>query len=326
MLNHRTLGPGALVVGAALVLSSCGLFGGSDGSDATRSSTVPRSTSTTSTTIAAPSTDLLSPGTAPRRVLRLELTPGVTTVAMTTDIDLTQRAAGTTTKVPSPAVRQVVAFRVGTFTDGVADVSFAIRSSAVVRANTDLTDAEVTSIDEAYATLAGIGGTGRIDTQGHLTGFRYQIPPGASPTVRTYLTTVQDQFQDLSVPLPTEAVGVGARWRSTRTLVSSGVNVTQETTYTLTSLSDTEMGYTSVVTQTAQDQDMTLAGLPTGTTAHLVSARGTGQAAGSTPFTSMAVTAHASNKVTQVLDLTTGATTQRLTQAVGVTLDIAPAP
>ena len=326
MLNRRTLGAGALAAGAGLALASCGLFGRSDGSDAAAATTVPAPTSTTSTTIPTPATELLAPGAAPRRVLRLELAPGLTTVALTTDLDLTQRSGGTTTKVPSPAVRQVVAFRVGPFTGGSAEISFAFRSSRVVRANTDLTDAQVASIDQAYATVAGIGGTGRIDEQGHLTDFRYRIPAGVTPTVRAYLTKLQDQFQDLTVPLPTEAVGVGARWRTTRTLISSGVAITQETTYTLTSLTDTAMGYTSVVTQTAHDQEMELPGLPTGTRARLVSARGTGQAAGSTPFTSLAATAHSSSTVTQVIDLTAGGKTQRLTQDVGVTLDVAPAP
>jgi len=324
--NPRTLASGALLTCAALALSSCGLFGGdSDGSDASRT-TVPSSTTTTSTTLPKPATDLLTPGAAPRRVLQVALTPGVTTLALTTDIDVTQRASGTTATVPSPAVRELVTFTVGPVTNGTAEVSFLIKSAAVVRANTDLTDAQVASVNEAYAALVGIGGTGQLDTQGHLTGFTYQSPATVPPELRTYLDKVQDQFQDLTVPLPTEAVGVGAQWRSTRTVVSSGVNIAQETTYTVTSLSDTAMGYTSVVTQTAQDQAMDLPTLSTGTTTRLVSARLTGQAAGTTGFTSLAITAHASSKGTQVLDLTTNGKTQRLTQDLAVTTDVAPAP
>ena len=326
MRNPRTLAAGALLACAALALTSCGLFGSDgDGSDASQTTAL-ASTSTTSTTTPAPATDLLAPGAAPRRVLQLQLTPGVTTLALTTDIDVTQRTSGTTITVPSPAVREVVTFTVGPVTDGTADVSFVIKSAAMVRANTDLTDAQVASVNQAYATLVGIRGTGQLDAQGHLTGFSYQSPATVAPEMRTYLDKVQDQFQDLTVPLPTEAVGVGARWRTTRTVVSSGVNIAQETTYTVTSLTDTAMGYTSVVTQTAQDQAMDLPTLPTGTTTHLVSARFTGQAAGTTGFTSLAATAHASNTGTQVLDMTTNGKTQRLTQDLAVTTDIAPAP
>ena len=118
---------------------------------------------------------------------------------------------------------------------------------------------------------------------------------------------------------------MGARWRATRTVTVAGTELAQEITYTVTTLTDTEVAYTSTITQMGAGQDLTVQGLPAGTTAHLVSARFTGTGAGSLPLTSIVATAHAALTGAQVIDTTTAGRTTRLTQDVAITTDVAPA-
>lgn len=200
--------------------------------------------------------DLLEAGDAPRRVVELDLEEGHTE---TTTLELT-----TTTEVDllsSPAFTVPMTIP---FTTTVAEV----------------TDDEIT-VDVTYgaATVAGGGLQKALLEQartalGHLEGLTTRVVLDPSGTVRSREVEVGEDAPDLvgriledvvaqgfalTVPFPTEEIGVGARWRVASDISIGGTGATVESTYELTELTDD--GYTVAVrsTQTAVPGD-TVAG------------------------------------------------------------------
>src|SRR5262249_56997773 len=59
------------------------------------------------------------------------------------------------------------------------------------------------------------------------------VPPDLDQSVSNLVTQLGDQLFSLSIPFPTEAVGVGGRWRATSELTLNGVKARQVYEYTL---------------------------------------------------------------------------------------------
>lgn len=315
----------AVVLGAAaLALTSCGLFGDDEPSTATPTSTT---APVTTTTIPETSVELLDAGAAPLAPLRLQFREGDTTTAtLTVDLEVSQTSSGTRQELDTPAVREVVTLTVDGVVNREALVSLAFTEAAVVRTDTDLSDAEAAVIDQQLAALEGIRGSGRITELGELTSFRYELPDDLDQGVRTTLERTRSELDALALPLPAEPVGVGARWRAIATSRIGGFPLRQETTYELTGIDGGTVRYTAEVRQFAEDQDVALDDLPSGTTSHLVSSRVEGSASGIMDLTSVMATARSELHGTQVVDLrTSGEPDRRLTQELGVTVVVQPA-
>ena len=325
---HRHLVPpsrswrrsGVLAAAAALAVTGCGLFG--DDEPATSPPTT--SVAVTTTTVPESSVEVLDAGRPPLAPLRLQFQEGdTTTVAVTIDLDVSQTSSGARQELATPAVREVVTLTVDGVVDGEAMVSLAFTEAAVVRTGTDLTDAEAAEIDRELAALVGIRGSGRITEFGELTTFRYDLPDGLDDGVRTTLERTRGQLDVLSLPLPPDPVGLGARWRATSTSRIGGFPLRQETTYELTGLEDGTVRYTAEVRQFAEDQEVALDDLPEDTTAHLVTSRVEGSSSGTMDLSSIAATATSSLTGTQVIDLRrSGEPDRRLTQELGITVAV----
>lgn len=321
-LRHRTEVL-AVVAAVALAVTGCGLFG--DEEPATTSPTT--DAPVTTTTVPESSVEVLDAGQPPLAPLRLQFAEGdTTTVAITVDLDVSQASSGTRQELDTPAVREVVALTVDGVVDGEAMVSLAFTEASVIRSGTDLSDAEAAEIDQDLAALVGVRGSGRISEFGELTSFRYDLPAGLDPSVRTTLERSRGELDALALPLPADPVGVGARWRATTTSRIGGFPLRQETTYELTGLEDGVVRYTAEVRQFAENQDVALEDLPEDTTARLVSSRVEGTASGTMDLASVAATAESSLAGTQVIDLArTGEADRRLTQQLGITVLVEPA-
>lgn len=314
----------ALVATLSLTITGCGLFGDDEPDTSAPTSTT---VAITTTTVPESSVEVLDAGTEPRTPLRLQFREGdTTTVALTVDLDVTQTSGGDRQALAAPAVREVVTLTVDGVDDGEAMISLAFTEAAVVRANTDLSDDEAAQIDADLAALVGVRGSGRITEFGELSAFRYDLPDGIDPGVRTTLERTRSELHALALPLPSDPVGVGARWRATTTSRIGGFPLRQEITYELTGIEGSTVRYTAEVRQYAEDQEVALDDLPEGTTARLVSSRVEGSASGTMDLTSVAATARSTLAGTQVIDLQrSGEPDRRLTQELGITVVVEPA-
>ena len=316
---------GATMLLATSVLTGCALFGQED-------PTVTGSPAPAVGRATEPTTVVLDRGAAPRRALRMNLKAGdVTTVALTVDLEIAQRdaddakaGASGDQKIDPPAIREVVRFRVDRVAGGVADLSFAFTGATVDRTGTNLTDPEFVELTASVQKIIGLGGQGQITDRGVVQNFRYDPPEDIDPNVATALRNAEDQMGALAFPLPVEAVGVGAQWRSTTQSKISGISVRQTTTYDLTAVAGDMLTYKATTRQEAAEQTVEE---PSGaTTAKVVSSEVRGSGSGTTNLDSLRAEGKSTLHVSQVIDqgATKSLPARRVVQVLELTVTIGP--
>lgn len=280
----RLLAGAATALLVAGGLTGCSLFGGSDDASSTSTTARPTTSTSTSTTVAPARSDppeLLDAGAEPRQPLRIAYTEGQeATVELTSDVQVEQRSDGRTQRLDSPPIVQTLAYRVGTVTDQGAQLTIEVTDVAVKSKGTGLTDDEVAKLQDELDPLVGLEATATATPLGELQDVAFDVPDGLSEAATTRIDALDDQISALGPSLPTEPVGVGARWRTTAESTSGGARATTVTTVTLTSTDDDGAGYTSTIETTADAQELALDGLADGTTARLESSKLTGTSRG----------------------------------------------
>lgn len=249
-----------------------------------------------------------------------------TDVDLTIDLDVEQRSDGRSQVLPNPPVTETVRFTVDRVRGPEADVSFAFVGASIDRKGSGMTDAEVLALTAELQGLVGIGGHGTLSDRGRFSAFTYDLPVDLDEGLTSTLEQAEDQFATMAVPLPTDPVGVGARWRVDSTAELGGIEVHQSTTYAITAIEGDTVTYEASTSQDAGPQPVDLSGLPAGSTARLVSSELSGTTTGVLDLASVVATSHHRATGTQVIELTRrGAAPQRLDQRVTVAIAIRPA-
>ncbi|NBD08203.1 MULTISPECIES: hypothetical protein [Corallococcus] len=138
---------------------------------------------------------------------------GVQRIGMRSESTTTLRDAGRTRPGPSlPGVQMVMVAEVlRVLPDGTARYRFTLEEvDLLVAARTP-----VRAVEAARAQLAplpGLKGEGQVGPHGRSTGFEWKLPPDLSAPVRGQMQQMADLLKDLGTFLPTEPVGLGARW------------------------------------------------------------------------------------------------------------------
>ena len=312
----------ALAIGPllAVTLSACSLFG-----DDNPTVSSPHALS--------PAPIVLSTGRDPRQPLRLGLRSNTTEVVdLTVDVGVVQtdgagngQASGGSREVVDPTpVTERISFRVGARKGDSYEVSFRIIDVNIDRAGTNLTDAQFVTLTGSVQKLKGLGGRGAVSATGRVSKFRYDVPKGVDEAIAQTLRSTRDQLGRLIVVLPTQAMGVGGRWRTVTQVEVAGVSLRQTATYQLTGVTDRAIAYRTRVTQDAGEQSETTK-LADGTTVTLLSSSFEGNATGELPRHGLFGRAQSSLRGSQVLDQKRGtAPTQRISQEIQIDVSVAP--
>lgn len=202
----------------------------------------------------SPEIEVLDAGSEPREPLRLAPAVGASeNVAMTMRLDLEQSGVADA-KVNAPPIRAALA---ATLTDvtpnGDFHVTFSYPSFEVLKRKG--TSAEQRNrFASALEPLEALSGDLTLTTQGALVDSTLDIPDDVDPNAAQLLGQLRDQFRELTVPLPQDAVGVGARWRATTQLTLNGVRARQVYEYRLKKRTGTTLELDVRGTQTAKRQ------------------------------------------------------------------------
>lgn len=231
----------ARVVAAAVPLAmfmSCGLFEGE------RPELVP-----STTTVLPTEPSVLDLGAEPRQALRYALTPGhELTTMISTQVTVDQTAGTSNELVSSPAINQTVLFRVVASDASGSDLSFEITDATVDRSGTPLSDDEWADLTSAARQLVGLTGTTRMSDRGKIESFEYDHPADLDLELAHSLEAATNRPGGLALPLPVEAVGVGARWETITSFDMGSVVNVQTTTYTITAIEGSRISYTGTLT------------------------------------------------------------------------------
>lgn len=254
----------AVAAVAVLALAGCGSDDaepkqgsrplGDPSSSAAGTATDPSSATGTGHT---PEVRVLDAGAAPRRLLRLEVEEGhveTSTLRMTTTTSADILSA--------PPITVPMEMRVTTTVTDVSDDRFTVESSygeVAIPAGSGLDAASREQILEAAGALEGVTIRTVLDTSARTVSSEVEGADGdGSQVVRRLLDDLAAQSNNLSILLPEEEVGVGARWRTGSTLTIGGITFDMTSAYELTGLTDD--GYTVSVSVRQEPRPGTVTG------------------------------------------------------------------
>ncbi|HEY9873545.1 MAG TPA: DUF6263 family protein, partial [Candidatus Obscuribacterales bacterium] len=112
---------------------------------------------------------------------------------------------------------------------------------------------------------------------GQSKGSSFGLPQQLDGSTKKMIEQISNSLNQISSPVPSEAVGIGATWRHSASLNLSGMNLIQTTTYQLVDLKDNVATIKVNVQQHADPQKLTLAGLPANANLTLKSYNSQGQ-------------------------------------------------
>ena len=133
-----------------------------------------------------------------------------------------------------------------------------------------------TAMEQALAGMQSLHGHALINDRGLTLEAGFEGGALADPQLRQFLSSLEQSIQQLSAPLPVEAVGVGAKWEVRSRIQVNGMTIQQTARYELVELHGDRFECKVTITQTASAQKIQSPDLPPGTNVELVSMKGSG--------------------------------------------------
>jgi hypothetical protein len=227
-----------------------------------------------------PQVELLNPGTEPRQQLRLKpATNAKETTVMTVKMEMgvaTAERSFPAAKIPA----SVMTFDTEvTKIDSNGDIhyEFAYTNAEIAGDTANTPPAALNAMRSALNTLVGVRGSFITDDRGFYKGGNFIVPEGGDNNLKQMLLQMSKSLEQLSSPLPAEAVGKGAQWRVVSEPNFMGINVKNIATYELASWENNNVSLNVIIEQQANPQNVTSPQLPAGATATLKSLASRGQ-------------------------------------------------
>jgi hypothetical protein len=127
--------------------------------------------------------------------------------------------------------------------------------------------------------MVGVKGSFIMDNRGFNKGGNFILPEGVDNNLKQMVRQMSKSIEQLTSPLPAEAVGKGAKWRVSSSSDFSGMNMNVISTYELASWQDGVASLNLSIEQQANPQNITSPQLPPGTTLTLKSLASQGRGA-----------------------------------------------
>ena len=198
---------------------------------------------------------LLEAGRPPLRLLRKRISPGtrqsLQVAARTSPI---RSGPEGNVREPAPVLRVKVAVAVEDASPG-SDIRYRWTLERVEVADTEgMAPPAVDAMRRGVDRLPGSAGTGSLDGRSLGPPSEFQRAAGAGTSAGQAAQRFSAMLDQLLVPLPAEAVGVGARWQARRRVDEDGFQVDVLSTYELRDVSDDEVTLHAVVRREALRQ------------------------------------------------------------------------
>jgi hypothetical protein len=145
-----------------------------------------------------------------------------------------------------------------------------------------------------------------------------------SPAFQQTMQAMSSSLENMSLPFPEEAVGIGAKWEVKQALESGGMRTFQKITVELMSVQGKLVTLGVKTEQTAPPQPVNNPQMPAGATLQLVSLSGTGTGTMKISLDSLVPTSEMNAKTTTVMDMSMSGQSQRMSVDTTMKVTIAP--
>jgi len=209
---------------------------------------------------------LVDAGVEPREPLRLQLKAGQEQVMlMTMRMGMAmQIGPNKMPKTDIPAMQMTMNLKVSEIT-GEGDIrsEFSLDKIEVLPDKTTPA-AMVDQLKAVLGTMTKMSGTSTITTRGIVKSADFNIPADVNPQIKQTVESMRQQINQMSVPFPEEALGVGAKWTVTQHLEQQGMKLQQVATWELKGRDGTVVQLASSIVQSAPAQAIAAPGMPEG--------------------------------------------------------------
>lgn len=217
--------------------------------------------------------ELVNAGTEPKQELRF--TPVANTkqtVQMTMKMDAAMSVGGQTQPaIATPPMKMTMEAEV-TKVDANGDIhtNFSYSDADIV-ADASTPPEMVNAMRSQLKKMVGMRGSMVIDNQGNTKDVSLNVPETADPNIKQMVQQTVNSLKQISSPVPTEAVGIGAKWRYPTSTTVNGMTLNQTATYELVELKDNVATMQVNVEQQGAGQKLNPQGLPPGASVDLKS-------------------------------------------------------
>jgi hypothetical protein len=223
--------------------------------------------------------ELINAGSEPKQQLRFAPSANAKqTLQMTMNMNMEMTVAGQTQPAtatpPIKTTMEAKVTKVDANGDVHADFSY-VDADIVVGANTP--PQMVNAMRSQIKKLVGVGGSMIFDNQGNAKQAKLNLSEGLDPNIKQIAEQMVNSSQQVSSPVPAEAVGVGAKWRVPHSVTTNGMALNSTTTYELVGLQNNVATLQMSVEQQAGSQKINPAGLPAGASVDLKSLNSQGK-------------------------------------------------
>jgi hypothetical protein len=211
-----------------------------------------------------PQAKLLEAGAEPRKVLRLHPQPGdKQTMSLTMKIVIDLQAGGMPGQsMKIPAIRTTTDTTVKSVSPDGDILYDVIMGNADVAQEADANPQIAQALKSAFSGFKGVSGSGTMSGRGFVKATQMKTPAGSNPQLGQVVDQMIESFAGLSVPLPEEAVGPGARWEVKMPVKSGGMTIDQTSAYQLVSVEGDRVTVKYTVEQRASNQKIQIPALP----------------------------------------------------------------
>lgn len=209
---------------------------------------------------------LIDAGAEPREPLRLKLTAGQEqAMIMTMRMGMGMQVG--TNKMPKtalPPMQMTMSLKVKEITaEGDIRTEFSLDKIDVLP-DPAAQPGMVDQLKAVLGTMSKMSGTSTITPRGIVKSADFNIPADVNPQIRQTMDSMRQQMNQLSVPFPEEALGVGAKWTVTQHLEQQGMKLQQVATWELKERQGGVVKLASAIVQTAPPQPIVAPGMPPG--------------------------------------------------------------
>lgn len=220
---------------------------------------------------------VVTPGAEPRRTLRYAVPPSHRASARIT-MGMAMNARGRGERPPAPIPPMLIDIALGvTAVDPDGSISYDLTFTSFDVEDTGADASAVAAMRTVLSGLAGLTGSATVSDRGVTRAFRLNTDRLKDPRMKEAMGQITSSLDDLSIPLPAEAVGAGARWEARQVVLSDGIHVFQKAVFDLESLEGPAVVLRSALEQHAPTQMMSSDGLPSGMKMRLDNLTGSGE-------------------------------------------------
>ena len=272
-----------------------------------------------------PTVTVVSPGAAPRKVLRYAVAKDYKShMNMTMALGMTLGMAGMDGQsIPIPPMKMGADLAVTDITPaGEISYTFGFSDISVDSANADPSAAAL--MQSFAADMKTLHGTMTISNRGESRGTHFDTSQISNPQLSQMVGSLSQSLDGLVMPLPNEAVGVGARWEGRQTVGTSGIQMQQKSTWEVQSIEGSDVKVKVTIEQTAGAQPINNPGMPAGAEMALDKMSGTGTGTAIFHLNGLVPTSDVSTSSTMYMSINVGGQSQPVTVAVMAKVGVVP--